>query len=83
MQTEYFTSVFTNEKDMDDSEISVELRHYESKKEVVLSIWKNIKVDLPRAKWDLSQVIERNTRGIYLGINENLYLLFRHKHGSR
>lgn len=68
---------------MDDSEISVGLRHYESKKEVVLSIWKNIKVDLPRAKWDLSQVIERNTRGIYLDINENLYLLFRHKHGSR
>eukprot|EP00061_Rhincodon_typus_P005747 g25627.t1 len=46
---EYFALVFTQEKDMDDSEVCVEhthmLGHFEIKKEVVLGLLKSIKVD--------------------------------------
>eukprot|EP00061_Rhincodon_typus_P006066 g26304.t1 len=49
MLNEYFASVFTQEKDMEDSEIYAEhanmLRHSVIKKEVVLSFLKSIKVD--------------------------------------
>eukprot|EP00061_Rhincodon_typus_P012919 g38973.t1 len=45
----YFASVFTQEKDMEDSEISVEhtnmLGRFEIKKEIVLGLLKSIKVD--------------------------------------
>eukprot|EP00061_Rhincodon_typus_P009965 g33867.t1 len=46
---EYSALVFTQEKDMEDSEICVEhantLEHFEIKKEVVLDLLKSIKVD--------------------------------------
>eukprot|EP00061_Rhincodon_typus_P012655 g38532.t1 len=46
---EYFALVFTQEKDMEESEICVEhanmLRHFEIKKEVVLDLLKSIKMD--------------------------------------
>eukprot|EP00061_Rhincodon_typus_P010093 g34117.t1 len=46
---EYFASVFTKEKDMEDSEICVEhanmLAHFEFRKEVLFGLLKSIKVD--------------------------------------